>query len=118
MSTNTNMLDIPAAGAALNDNGLRPLPEATAPQSPTEDALAKALKEIESLKNQVNNQQSGGSEIPEVEKYEYKGNAMVKLTDGRSKGVSIQFGGAKARLIVKHFEAVKALASKKAVKKS
>ena len=57
------MLDIPAANAALNDNGLTPLPKAPAPQSSTEDALAKALKEIESLKNQVNNQQSGSNEV-------------------------------------------------------
>ena len=30
MNTENNMLDIPAANAALNDNGLTPLPQVTA----------------------------------------------------------------------------------------
>ena len=115
MNTENNMLDIPAANAALNDNGLTPLPKAPAPQSSTEDALAKALKEIESLKNQVNNQQPTSNEVvvsyPEVSD-QYGPMIRIGIEGSRRKGQFLMFGHKKARWIVNHIDEIKAFADK------
>ena len=120
MNTNTNMLDIPAANAALNDNGLRPLPQAPAqPEQKSGELtneqvkdLVKRLAEAERKLETAGTPTSNEVVVSILTSKQYGETMRIGIEGSRRKPDSIMFGHKKARWIANHIDEIKAFADK------
>jgi len=120
MNTENNMLDIPAANAALNDNGLTPLPQVTTqPEQKSGELtneqvkdLVKRLAEAERKLKTAGAPPSNEVVVSILTSEQYGETMRIGIEGSRRKGDSVMFGHRKARWIVNHIDEIKAFADK------